>query len=199
MMPTLLMLHGWGLDASLWDGVRAALPEFETIVWDRGYFDAPSAPHPAGPVLAIGHSLGALLLADLPGSTGLIAINGFDRFAGEGAVAPRIVERMRRRFAETPREVLADFRTRIGADSVPASLDEERLAADLALLAEADARACVRPSTLVLHGEADPLLPPAMRETVFAGASRETLAGAGHLLPLAHPAWCAEHIRAFAG
>jgi pimeloyl-[acyl-carrier protein] methyl ester esterase len=199
MKPTLLMLHGWGLNASLWDGVRAALPEFDAIVWDRGYFGAPSAMQPAGPVLAIGHSLGALLLADLPQTTRLVAINGFDRFTGEDAVPPRVVERMRRRFSEAPREVLAEFRNRIGAGFAPKPLNEEQLAADLMLLAEADTRGSARPSTLVLQGETDPLLPPTMRNAVFAGAPRKTLAGAGHLLPLSHPAWVAERIRAFAG
>lgn len=197
MKPILLMLHGWGLDASLWDGVRAALPDFDAIVWDRGYFGRPSAPQPEGPVLAIGHSLGALLLADQPDAVGLIAINGFDRFTGEDAVPPRIVERMRRRFAETPHEVLAEFRKRIGAGPAPDRIDQAPLAADLALLGDTDRRAAERPPTLVLHGGADPLLPAAMRETVFAGAARETLGGAGHLLPLTHSEWCAERIRAF--
>jgi pimeloyl-[acyl-carrier protein] methyl ester esterase len=196
MRPTLLMLHGWGLDASLWDGVRAALPEFDAIVWDRGYFGRPSAPQPEGPVLAIGHSLGALLLTDGSDAIGLIAINGFDRFTGEDAVPPRIIERMRRRFAEAPHEVLADFRARIGAGPAPERIDEASLAADLALLGDTDRRAVKRPPTLVLHGGADPLLPPTMRETVFADAPRETLDGAGHLLPLTHPTWCAERIRA---
>jgi pimeloyl-[acyl-carrier protein] methyl ester esterase len=194
----LLFLHGWGLDASLWNGVRAALPEFETVAWDRGYFSPPMTEKTAGPFIGIGHSLGALLLVDNANAIGLVAINGFDRFTGEGAVAPRIVDRMRKRFAEAPAEVLADFRARIGAPSAPENIDSERLGADLNLLAEADARNATRPRTLVLHGGADPLLPAAMRETVFAGAPRETVADGGHLLPLTHPAWVADHIRAFA-
>jgi pimeloyl-[acyl-carrier protein] methyl ester esterase len=105
---------------------------------------------------------------------------------------------MRKRFAEAPTEVLADFRARIGAPPAANDLESDILAADLTTLAEADARGTKRPRTLVLHGGADPLLPAAMRETVFAGAPRETLAEAGHLLPLTHPDWVAEHIRAFA-
>jgi pimeloyl-[acyl-carrier protein] methyl ester esterase len=194
----LVFLHGWGLDASLWDGVRAALPEFETVAWDRGYFAPPRAEKTAGPFIAIGHSLGALLLADDPTAAGVVAVNGFDRFTGEDAVAPRVVDRMRKRFAETPAKVLADFRARIGASPAPESLDSERLGADLDLLAETDARNATRPRILVLHGEADPLLPAAMRDAMFAGAPRETVPDGGHLLPLTHPAWIADHIRAFA-
>lgn len=198
--PTLLFLHGWGFDSSVWDTLRAALPEFESVVWDRGYFDAPAAPDINGPVLAIGHSLGALLLAvGAPRrSIGLVAINGFDRFAGDEGVPPRIVERMRRRFTEAPAEVLADFRARCGADDAPALHNAEMLAADLELLAEADARDVFSAPILALHGADDPILPSQMRGSVFAGAVRETFPEAGHLLPLTHSGWCADRIRAFA-
>lgn len=198
--PTLLLLHGWGYDAAIWDGVRAALPEFSAVAWDRGYFGPASALAIDGPVLAIGHSLGALLLAEAetPHCIGLIAINGFDRFTGDDAVQPRVMERMRKRFAEAPAEVLRDFRARIGSEAPTATIDAAMLAADLARLAEVDARDVARPPTLVLHGAADPLLPPPMRGAVFANAVRESFPGAGHLLPLTHAGWCADRIRAFA-
>lgn len=199
MRPTLLMLHGWGLDAALWDGLRAALPDFATVAWDRGYFGAVTAERPAGPVVAVGHSLGALLLAGVPDLAGLVAINGFDRFAGEGAVAPRVIGRMRRRFAVAPMETLAAFRVRIGAPPPPAFFDKAALAADLDRLATGDARGVALPRMLVLHGTDDPLLTAGMRDTVFAGATRETIAGGGHMLPLSHAGWCADRIRAFAG
>jgi len=216
----LLFLHGWGLDASLWDGARAALPDYETVAMDRGYFGPAAAAPVEGPVLAVGHSLGAMLLA---GISGLVAVNGFDRFAGEDAVPVRVVERMRRRFGEAPAEVLADFRARIGAGPAPERIDANRLAADLEILANTSsprrkpgpmggdavssssgphpwvpAFAGATERVLVLHGGADPLLPAPMRDAVFAGAPRETLAEGGHLLPLTHPEWVAARIRAFA-
>lgn len=198
--PTLLFLHGWGFDASIWAPLRAALPEYDAMAWDRGYFASPTAPEIEGPVLAIGHSLGALLLAaGAPKlSIGLIAINGFDRFTGDEAVPTRIVERMRKRFAEAPAEVLADFRTRCGADAAPPIFDATMLAADLDLLAEADARNVFGAPVLALHGADDPILTSQMRGLVFAGAVRETFPEAGHLLPLTHSGWCADRIRAFA-
>jgi pimeloyl-[acyl-carrier protein] methyl ester esterase len=194
----LLFLHGWGLDARLWDGVRAALPEFETVAMDRGYFGPPMIDLPPEPFLAVGHSLGALMIAEFPDAIGHVAVNGFDRFVGEGAISPRVMDRMRKRFLETPVTVLAEFRERIGAGPTPEAPNYARLNCELQLLAEADARHVARPPTLVLHGGADPLLPPAMRDTVFAGAPRATLAEGGHLLPLTHPEWVAEHIRACA-
>jgi pimeloyl-[acyl-carrier protein] methyl ester esterase len=147
--------------------------------------------------VAIGHSLGSMMLANLlPHSVPLVAVNGFDRFVGDGAVAPRVLERMRSRFSETPTEVLAEFRERCGASPPPDELDEARLGADLALLgSRRTASAPVR--TLSLQGGEDPILPPTLRDSVFPGAERSTHPEAGHLLPMTHPAWCAEQIEAF--
>jgi pimeloyl-[acyl-carrier protein] methyl ester esterase len=192
----LLFLHGWGFDASIWDGVRTALAPIETFAWDRGYFGAPMHADIAAPFVAVGHSLGSLLLAaDLPpGCTGMIAINGFDRFPGDGLVAPRLLDRMRARFAVSAGAVLDDFRSRAGGGAHAGAIDTARLAADLERLADIDARNGTKPR-LVLHGDDDLILPPAMRAHVFAGVPRLTLAGGGHLLPLTHPDWCAERIR----
>lgn len=193
----LLFLHGWGFDASLWDGLRRALAPLESFAWDRGYFGPPQDEPVCGPVLAIGHSLGSLILgADPPPSCiGLVAINGFDRFAGEGAVPRRVVDRMQRRFAEAPTEVLDAFRVRCGGAPIRGAANWQGLANDLELLATGDVRDTAR-SLLVLQGGADPVLPSEMRAAVFNGAPRETLADAGHLLPLTHPDWCAAMIRA---
>ena len=198
--PTLLFLHGWGFDASIWAPLRAVLSEYDAVAWDRGYFDTAKAPEIDGPVLAIGHSLGALLLAaGAPRrSIGLVAINGFDRFTGDEAVPTRVIERMRKRFTEAPAEVLADFRSRCGAPPAPPIFDMDMLADDLALLAEADARGVFPAPILALHGADDPILNSQMRGLVFAGAVRETFPGAGHLLPITHSGWCADRIRAFA-
>lgn len=195
--PALLLLHGWGFDARIWDALATALPDFPIVRWDRGYFGekAESAIEP--PFAAIGHSLGAMLLADLlPHDIPLVAINGFDRFSGDGAVAPRVVERMRARFAEDPAAVLAEFRARCGAPPAPEDIDEGRLADDLALLGSRHVTS--RPNRiLVLQGDADPILPGSLRASVFPGAERATHEEGGHLLPVSHPQWCAEQIEAF--
>jgi len=196
----LLFLHGWGFDASIWDGVRGALGGIDSVAWDLGYFGHPLRAAIVPPFLAVGHSAGSLFLAadPPPGCRGLIAINGFDRFAGDGLVAPRALDRMRNRFAVAPGSVLDDFRLRAGGAAHEGALDPVPLARDLGRLASDDARGRTLPM-LVLHGDEDPILPPAMRDIVFAGAPRVIVKGGGHLLPLTDPGLCADHIRAVIG
>jgi pimeloyl-ACP methyl ester carboxylesterase len=60
----------------------------------------------------------------------------------------------------------------------------------------------LRMPVLALSGSVDPLCPPVCGEEIIAraphGASLHCiLPGAGHLLPLQAPGWCAQHIRAF--
>jgi pimeloyl-[acyl-carrier protein] methyl ester esterase len=195
--PTLLLLHGWGFDARLWEPLAELLPRYRFVRWDRGYFGEAAEPLVEAPAAAVGHSLGAMLLADrISPQTPLIAINGFDHFTGEGATPRRVVDRMSTRFAENPHAVLNDFRQRCGAPPVEKAISRERLAADLALLASHHT-ASTPTSILALHGDEDPILPASLRETAFPGAIRVTQANAGHLLPVSHAAWCAEQIEAF--
>lgn len=194
--PVLLLLHGWGFDAGLWDRISGALPEFEAMRGDRGYFGN-RMPWDGKPAIAVGHSFGSLLLAaGLPAHVPLVAINGFDRFTGPSAIPARVLARMQRRFGETPEKVLAEFRATCGADTTFAEFDRERLEADLALLSVLDARPAPNRPLLVLHGAQDSILPPEMRENVFAASPRITHPDGGHLLPQTHARWCAEQIRA---
>jgi pimeloyl-[acyl-carrier protein] methyl ester esterase len=48
----LVFIHGWGLDATLWDGVCALLPEFEQERIDLGFFGSQEQDSP--PPLAVG-------------------------------------------------------------------------------------------------------------------------------------------------
>lgn len=196
MRPTLILLHGWGFDASLWDAVADALSDVSIVRWDRGYFGRVEQGAVEGPVAGVGHSLGAMLLAELlPSEAPLIAINGFDHFTGADGVPLRVVERMQGRFAETPETVLTEFRARCGAGPTEAELNADRLADDLAVLASHHAAPTRRP-ILSLQGGMDPILPQCLRAHVFPGAERATLEEAGHLLPITHPAWCAQQIEA---
>lgn len=184
----LLFLHGWAFDSTLWQAMAAHLPGHRLLLADRGYF-GPPADIRQTPDVAIGHSLGCLILArDLPPHVPLLAINGFDRFTGAGRVAPRVVQRMARRLGEAPAEVVDAFRQRCGAEPAAADPDGARLAADLELLLHAEAPD--RP-VLLLHGDCDPILPEAMRAAVFPSSPRHVTAG-GHLLPLTHAPLCAE-------
>ena len=197
MRPTLLLLHGWGFDASLWDALAERLAHYPIVRWDRGYFGPSAEPPVEPPFVAVGHSLGAMLLADrLPAEAPLIAINGFDHFTGEGAVPARVVERMRLRFTDAPDAVVTEFRARCGAPPARSALAAPRLADDLALLATHGAAAAPL-RCLTLQGNADPILPETLREAAFPGAVRATNSDAGHLLPVTHPDWCAAQIETF--
>ena len=197
MPPTLVLLHGWGFDAHLWDALVELLPRYPIVRWDRGYFGRPQDGGIEGPIVGVGHSLGAMLLAEaLPPHAPLIAINGFDHFTGPDGVALRVVERMQARFAEEPATVLTEFRARCGAPPMEDSLDPKRLAHDLALLATHRVEAGSR-AILSLQGGMDPILPACLREAVFPEAVRATQDQAGHLLPVTHAAWCAAQIEAF--
>lgn len=198
--------HGWALGPGLWDGVRAKVGG---VALDRGYFAPADEAVPAGPLLLVGHSLGALLWLDAlpPAARGLVIVNGFDRLAAAGGwpgVPVRVLDRMRTRLRGDPLPVVVEFRARLGLGPPLSNLlDTGRLAADLDRLAGADERpavAALRIPLLVLDGEEDPIVPPALRPLLFAGAERVTRfsRSGGHLLPATDPAWCAEKIAAFA-
>lgn len=196
--PGLLLLHGWAFDASVWDALLALLPDFSAVRWDRGYFGPAHNPAASGPAVAVGHSLGAMILADrLPPDVPLVAINGFDHFTGEGGVPARVVGQMQHRFDADPGQVVDTFRARCGAEPADRPLNVPVLRTDLALLAVHRASTTAR-RILVLHGGADPIVPESLRQSGFPGAARTEIADGGHLLPLTHPQWCADQIGAFA-
>jgi pimeloyl-ACP methyl ester carboxylesterase len=207
-MTIAVLVHGWGYDASIWDAVRALLPpalHVETL--DFGYFGAvPPAPTFAEPVIAVGHSLGSLwwlTQTEIPWQR-LLCINGFPRFTEspdyQPAVAPRLLTRMRSQFALDPSAVLADFHARCGAPGPTDAPVVDRLTTGLDWLADRDGRAMLaarRDEIFALSGTNDPIVPAAMSAMAFAGlpaAHCETINAPGHLLPLTHPAQCADRI-----
>ncbi len=207
--PTLLFVHGWAFDATVWAPLRAELQDSPQAVFDAGYFGPAREPALAGPVIAIGHSLGVLrLLRELPQNClGLVSINGFARFAAapgfEAGVAPRVLERMSRRLSSDPAAVLDDFRQRCGDGSDFGEPRLAPLARDLQALRDEDRRdalAALPVPLLVLAGADDPIVPAPMTRASFAGhadAEMHQCEGGGHLLPLSHAPWCAARIRAY--
>ena len=210
-MPlTLLFMHGWAFDASLWRDVAPRLASVRCVTADRGYFGDPVIPGADGPVIVVAHSLGAMrALFSLPDDCrGLIAINGFDRFvAGPDSpgVAGRIVDRMLDRLASEPDQMVRDFRLRCGEAEPFGPANVGRLQTDLQFLREGDCRtrAAAAPFPILsLQGASDPILPAALRGAAFAGCARlqtGTCRDGGHLLPLTHPDWCVRMIEQFAG
>ena len=202
----LLFQHGWAFDRTLWQGVTALLPEHDCRLADRGYFGAPHLPDCADDMIVVTHSLGTMhaLVAPPPRCRGLVAINGFDRFsAAEGfpGVPLRVLDRMAARLAESPDQVVREFRQHCGTDASVGPLVPAALQADLALLRDGDCRADAARWTapiVLLEAKDDPILPPGLRSAVFASAPRlhrVSQPTGGHLLPVTAPAACAAAIR----
>lgn len=211
--PLFVLVHGWGFGPEVWDGVRAALPAGDGLTVDLGFAGPPALPAiPAGrPVVAVGHSFGALwLLHEQPFAwDGLVLVNGFPRFTEGDGFAPatprRLIDRMIARFEADPRAVATDFLRRCGCDAPPPeTLDATRLGdalRALRALRDWDARAALAKTsvpTLALAGRQDPIVPPAMTEHALADLPVDWHAEGGHLLPLTAPGWCAERLAAFA-
>jgi pimeloyl-[acyl-carrier protein] methyl ester esterase len=211
--PSLVLVHGWGFDAEVWEPFRRALGGLATETVDLGFFGRPLRPalKGRGPVVAVGHSLGFLwLLSQRPFPwRALVSVAGMPRFTRAGdfseGVAPRLVARMAARFAVEPAATLEDFRARCGcADGAPAEgMDVGRLGEGLRWLAEWDARPALADEAapvLALAAEDDAIVPPALSEAVFGGRSGTVLhrtGKGGHALPVTRPEWCAAHVRAF--
>ncbi|SOD96670.1 alpha/beta fold hydrolase [Caenispirillum bisanense] len=198
MTSTVLLVHGWGFDAGVWDAVRPRLDGLSVRALDLGFFGPPDLALPAEPVdLAVGHSMGVLwLLTEGRGRwRRLASVNGFPRFTAAAdfpeGTPPRMVQRMAARLADDPAGVLDAFRVRCGAGPTQRAPDAARLAWGLDLLSTGDGRP-VPADTAALAGEADPIVPLAMAR---AGFSNVHALGGGHLLPLTDPAAVAAFIR----
>lgn len=146
-----LFVHGWSGTASVWDEVRAALPDARTDVIEHGYLGATPRrrPVPDGTIV-VGHSAGVPeLLSDLPtGCAGLVSINGFTRFTAgpdhPSGVPVRLLDRMLLRLDEDPEGTVAAFRARCGIHApIVGTLQPQRLRAGLLALRDTDARAAL--------------------------------------------------------
>jgi pimeloyl-[acyl-carrier protein] methyl ester esterase len=192
----ILFVHGWGYDASLWDPVRKALGARPSAALDLGYFGAANTTVPDGVTLLVGHSLGFLWLARQPAlqHAPLIGINAFPRFLEadeyQPAIAPRVLERMKRRLAADPDAVLAEFWQRAGAPGPDKPFHTAALAEGLDHLAAWDVRenlARRASSVRLIAGEEDAIVPPATTRMAFMHFMVDWLPG-GHALPRSHPA-----------
>lgn len=199
-------LHGWSGEPSLWSLLIPALADFQCQADDRGYFGAPAAVAEADVIVT--HSFGTIraLAAPPRGARALIAINGFDCFTARPdfpqGVAPRMLARMRTRFASDPLGTVTEFRQRCGGLAPERPLDPMPLGEDLDRLQGEDRRGTWQGPLVVIHGARDPILPPALQAATFADrpdAERITLPDHGHLAPLTAARSCAAAIRALIG
>lgn len=204
-MTVLVLVHGWGLDASMWAPLQAALPEVETVALDLGFTGRPHQPPlPEGRrLIGVGHSLGfCWLLRQRPVWSALVSIGGFPRFTRSDdfphGTHPRLLERMRSKLVQAPLEVHRDFLKRCGSEVPDRPLDVAALAAGLDWLAAWDERPALAgwPKPLLALAAADDVIvSEAMARQVFPAESLRLRADGGHLLPLSQPEWCAGQIR----
>jgi pimeloyl-[acyl-carrier protein] methyl ester esterase len=181
---------------------------FDVEVCDLGFFGPARLPvQDDRPRIAVGHSLGALwwLASAAVPWTRLIAINAFPRFTATqdfpAGVAPRMLDRMIKRFAVAPAAVLVDFQAACGGEGPILPTDKAKLADGLASLGVIDGREAWQRRAVdirLLAGRRDAIVPEALSEAAAsmlpANAARWIEDG-GHLLPLTHPEACAAFIR----
>ncbi len=196
----LLFVHGWALDGTLWQPMLGGFRADESLVADAGYYGRPANPVIDGPILGIGHSLGALelLAAPPPGLQGVVAIDGMARFGQADdfpfGVPARVLERMKKRVADG---VLTEFLERAGGRVPAGAPDIARLQQGLDRLEILNGRACRLPIWR-LHSQHDPIATLAMADASFAGLNvRERCIrdATDHLSPLHDPQACADLIR----
>jgi len=199
----LVFVHGWGFDATFWDGLSAALPDFPQARVELGFLgQVPAWPDFQPDDVLIGHSLGFLWgVQQYRLWRAAIAINGFACFAGgTGAcVALAVLRAMRVSLARDPKKTLENFYRSFGHAAELAGIDVARLMEGLLLL-EASLVECPAGSRLILASRKDRLVPPAASEhlaTVLNNAPIRWQEEGEHLLPLTQSLWCAEAIRAF--
>ncbi|MDG6095420.1 alpha/beta hydrolase [Acetobacter sp. AN02] len=205
MLPVILV-HGWGFDASVWDRVRACRGMEDAGVTDFGFFGDATGKHvslnedftPPGPVLVAGHSMGLLWLlrhAVLPAGSRIAGISGFSCFVKKpdfpDGVHARVLARMQAGLSEDPLSVLASFRKNCGLeeDSPCRDADVDSLREGLDFLENCDVRDSGR-DVCVLCAEQDRIVSPAMSRACFPEERITWIAGGSHMLPLTHPEEC---------
>jgi len=212
-----ILVSGWGTGHEVWEPVASKLPRYDVACvpwWDCLESDEFAEP---GAVVG-GWSLGALVALRAARSVpvaGLVLVSGTARFTSDDGYAgadPRALRAMAMWLGRQPERVLADFAALCTHDAAfqesfterALSIGVERLAAGLACLGETDLRARlgeITVPTLVIHGEADAVIPLASARTVVEGlpdAREVVLPGAPHALPHASPGRLVDEIGRFA-
>jgi len=223
-MKIMLFFPGWGIPADEYPDWG------QQLTCDYGFFGAAPAfsltnpeaalatAHTSSGAILLGHSLGALLAMQaalaLPdgAARGLILMAPFARFTATADGWPgqpaAVVETMIRNLAMDAAAVLRSFYRRAAAPesvslSPPVTPHPERLIAGLRLLLTADLRrevAKLAMPVLILHGEADRIVPLAQGERLAEMLPRSKLvrlSGAGHLLPFTRAEECRKAMAEF--
>jgi pimeloyl-[acyl-carrier protein] methyl ester esterase len=200
-----VLVHGWGLHAGIWADVIGHLGDAQVTLVDLGFVaDGPKSsdiwPEDA---IAVGHSMGVLWLLKEGGGRfkGLVSIQGFDRFCPH--VPQSRVAALKRGLKRDPGGTMQAFWRSCGAPdfALPKMLNVARLDEGLDWLMHWDAREAkegLECPILALAARDDPIVSPAMTESVWQGSEIIWSPDGGHVLPLRHPRRCARHVLEFA-
>ena len=211
--PTLktrfVFVHGWGFNAAIWRDSTGYMRNSEVSLVDLGFIEGgpPSVSVWPRDAIAVGHSLGVLWLLRRAGEEGrapfrgLVSIQGFDRFCPP--IPTSRVAGMRRGLRREAGQTLEAFWRGCGTEpfASPESLNVGRLDEGLGWLMdwdESQARAELSCPTLALAARDDAIVPQAMSEAIWGADNIRWSETGGHVLPLKHPEWCANHVLDFA-
>jgi pimeloyl-[acyl-carrier protein] methyl ester esterase len=203
-----VFVHGWGFNAAIWRPMSAHMRDSELTLVDLGFIAGEPKAESEWPndAIAVGHSLGLLWLLHRAGEgnppfRALVSIQGFDRFCPP--IPPSRVAAMRRGLRRDAYQTLEAFWRGCGAEpfAPPQALNAARLDEGLGWLLDWDetkARAELACPILALAARDDAVVPQAMSEAIWRSDNILWSATGGHVLPLKHPEWCANHVLDFA-
>jgi pimeloyl-[acyl-carrier protein] methyl ester esterase len=204
-----VFVHGWGFNAGIWRALTGYMRNSEVSLVDLGFITGgPKAANEwPSDAIAVGHSLGVLWLLHRAGEEGrtpfraLVSIQGFDRFCPP--IPPSRVAGMRRELRRDAYQTVEAFWRGCGTKPFAPreALNVERLDEGLGWLMDWDetrTRAALACPTLALAARDDAVVPQAMSEAIWRSDNILWSDTGGHVLPLKHPEWCANHVLDFA-
>jgi pimeloyl-[acyl-carrier protein] methyl ester esterase len=204
-----VFVHGWGFNGAIWRDLTGYMRNSEVSLVDLGFVEEgpPSVSVWPRDAIAVGHSLGVLWLLHRAGKEGwppfraLVSIQGFDCFCA--LVPPSRVAGMRRGLRRDAYQTVEAFWRGCGTEpfASPEALNVERLDEGLGWLMDWDkteVKSCLVCPTLALAARDDAVVPQAMSEAIWGSDNILWSATGGHVLPLKHPEWCANHVLDFA-
>jgi len=204
-----VFVHGWGFNPAIWRDVIRNTGNAEVTLVDLGFIAGGprAATEWPGDAVAVGHSLGLLWLLHRAAKEGrapfraLVSVQGFDRFCPP--ISPSRVAGMRRGLRRDAYQTLQAFWRGCGTEpfASPGALNVGRLDEGLGWLMdwdETETKAKLACPTLALAARDDAVVPQAMSEAIWRSDTIRWSSTGGHVLPLKHPEWCANHVLDFA-
>jgi pimeloyl-[acyl-carrier protein] methyl ester esterase len=203
-----VFVHGWGFNAAIWRALTRYMRNSKVSLVDLGFVAGGPKAAATWPsdAIAVGHSLGVLWLLHRAGEgnppfRALVSIQGFDRFCPH--IPPSRVAGMRRELRRDAYQTVEAFWRGCGTEpfASPEALNVERLDEGLGWLMDWDetkARAELACPILALAARDDAVVPEAMSEAIWRSDTILWSETGGHVLPLKHPQWCANHVLDFA-